>query len=108
MKILAINDNGFPLAELLGLRGYLVDVSYDIHVGDVEDYDIVICDWNGVGATFGEPGDYIRTIRTEYPDKKLILYTASFENSQYVDVTLRMGTDCSEWIEALQPLLQNN
>lgn len=80
-KILIIDDDELKLEKTLRRIGYNVTWKEDIDVlSDVEDYNIIICDYKGVGLKFDsefEGMNLSRLIKEKYPDKIIYLLSAA-------------------------------
>ncbi len=109
--MLVIDDNEFIHEKHLKNNGYQLQHKTDIDtIKDVEPYDIVLCDISGVGKKLGydkEGAFIIKEIAENYPNKRIIAYTANTYNPEYNEffsmadfvATKDMGID--DWICAL-------
>lgn len=88
-KILIIDDDKIALEDTLRRIGYNVVYKKDIDVlTDVEDYQIIICDYKGVGLNF--PNEFeginlVRLIKEKYPEKIVYLLSAADFNPRAND-----------------------
>jgi DNA-binding NarL/FixJ family response regulator len=80
VNMLVIDDNEFQPEKFLIANGYQIQHKYDIDtIKDVEPYDVVLCDISGIGKKLGftnEGASLIREIHKNYPNKRIIAYTA--------------------------------
>ena len=87
VNMLIIDDNDFSPEPYLISNGYQVHHKSDIdRIKDVEPYDIILCDISGVGKKLGytkEGAFIIREIHANYPNKRVIAYTANTYNADY-------------------------
>lgn len=113
MSVLIIDDDEFIYANLLKKRGIHITQKRDIRsLSEVEPFDIVICDVEGVGQmmnlSFG--GALIAAmIKERYPEKKVIIHSASTHSNKYaeffnaVDAVIPKGSlDLDDWITLLR------
>lgn len=117
IDILVIDDDDFPLLEDLRKHEFNITYKNEIYdLKDVEAYQIILCDINGVGKFLGSDSDgaYLAyQIKNKYPDKVLISYTAnntSFKNQKYLDSVDRKipkGTSIEDWASLLDEMIRN-
>lgn len=88
IPIVAIDDQNFPPEKNLKNSGFLIETLSDIQrISDIEKYQIILCDVNGIGSALSEntQGAYvIEEIKSAYPDKIVIAYTAGSTNARLV------------------------
>lgn len=111
VQILVIDDKEFPFLEILRTHNYSISKRDDLsNVRDVAEYDIILCDIRGVGKALGsrfEGAHLIKEIRTHYPQKAIIAYTAESLMAEYndylahADFTLQKDIDLEQWIDSL-------
>lgn len=112
VNILVIDDDDFPFLDVLQIKyGFNIVQKTDIdYLKDVEPYQIILCDIQGVGKQFmtSYGGAYLGSlIKANYPNKNVIIYTASttsIDNQKYyqsVDNVLPKGTSIEDWVSAL-------
>lgn len=112
VDILVIDDDDFPFLDVLQTTyGFNIVQKADIdNLKDVEPYQIILCDIQGVGKQFmtSYGGAYLGSqIKANYPNKNVIIYTASttsIDNQKYyqtVDNVLPKGTSIEDWVSAL-------
>lgn len=81
VKILIIDDDKLEIEDQLRRIGYNVYWKKDIdNLSDVEKYQIIICDYKGVGLKFAnefEGLDLMRLIKEKYPEKIVYLLSAA-------------------------------
>lgn len=109
--ILVIDDDEFPLLTDLQKHEFNIAYRQDISdIKDVEPYQIILCDINGVGKFLGSDSDgaYLGyQIKNKYPEKIVISYTAdntSVKNQKYigaVDEIIPKGTSIEDWASLL-------
>lgn len=85
-KILIIDDEKLEIEETLRRIGYNVFWKKDIDIlTEVEDYQIIICDYKGVGLKFKSEfeGIYLlHLIKEKYPEKIVYLLSAASVNGK--------------------------
>lgn len=111
MEILIIDDDSFPFADNLRKIGFRLTEKKDIEdIQDVQPYQIVLCDINGVGKTISSShqGAYLsQQIKIKYPEKYVVVYSADptkMESQKYlnsVDKNIPKGTSLEDWSEIL-------
>lgn len=86
IPIVAIDDQEFPPEINLRNSGFSIQTLSDINrITDVDSYQIVLCDLNDIGTNLSpeSQGAYvIEEIKSKYPDKVVIAYTAASVNSK--------------------------
>lgn len=110
-NILIIDDNEFMIEAYLKSNGYQIHHKYDIDtIRDVEPYDIIMCDISGVGKALGyekEGAFIIREIHANYPNKRIIAYSANTYNANYnqyfsmADFVAPKDLPIDDWIDVL-------
>ena len=110
-KIAMIDDNAFEYEAILKRHDFFVQRFSDIEdIKAMAEYEIILCDIEGVGKRFSEKyqGAYIiKELRKHYPHKFLIAYSSkSFDASfndyfKIADFVLKKDIDSEEWIEKL-------
>lgn len=93
-KISCIDDNRFDEIERLALRGYELNHHLDIvKISQVEPYEILLCDIDGVGLYRDGAGsgvDLMKKITETYPHKYIIGYSGlqakSKKNRELIDM----------------------
>lgn len=80
-KILIIDDNKIQIAETLKALEYVVSEELDIKsTAEVDRYDLILCDKNGVGKLLGASSEGVflaKKIKERYPFKPVILYSSA-------------------------------
>ena len=116
-KILCIDDQGFSKEDNLRRNNFNITTVNDIDKIDfVSEYDIVICDIQGVGRKLGseyEGAHLISEIKKRFPLKKVIAYSGQTFNTNYnyyfqlADLTLNKDTDLDDWIDYLDDQIKS-
>lgn len=111
IDILVIDDEEFTPGNFLDKNHFSLTYKTDIdNVKDVSEYPIIMCDIRGVGGNLSKQyeGAYlIKEIKQNYPDKRVIAYTASqYDPSynkylNYADELLQKGTSLEDWVTIL-------
>lgn len=113
--VLVIDDDKFPL--LNDLKKHEFNITYKEEISDIKDveaYQIILCDINGVGKFLGSENDgaYLGyQIKNKYPDKIVISYTAdttSIRNQKYLDAVdkkIPKGTSVEDWASLLDEVV---
>lgn len=111
IDILVIDDEEFTPGEFLDKNHFSLTYKTDIdNVKDVSEYPIVMCDIRGVGGNLSKQyeGAYlIKEIKQNYPEKRVIAYTASSYDASYnkyldyADELLKKGTSLEDWVTIL-------
>ena len=111
IPILVIDDNEFEYLE--HLKNHRFDVTYfpDIQsIESVNEYEIILCDINGVGKKFDskfQGAHIISEIHKKYPFKTIIAYTGHTHDPSFnkffkiADFTIKKDIDGDEWVEKL-------
>jgi hypothetical protein len=111
IPILVIDDNKFEYFE--HLKNHRFDLTYFNDIQSIEstkEYEIVLCDINGVGKKFEskyEGAHVISEIHKKYPFKTIIAYTGFTHDPSYnkffkiADMTIKKDIDGDEWVEKL-------
>ena len=107
-RIVFIDDQNPPLIKAIEKHGFDLTHFQDIsNVNEIKKYDIVICDIQGVGKSFGsefEGGHLIKEIRLNYPLKYLIAYSGKSFDMRYnqffklSDNVAMKQADITDWI----------
>ncbi len=110
-NILIIDDNTFFAENYLLANGFCIQHKKDIDtIADVEPYDIILCDISGVGKILGyeqEGAFIIREIHANYPNKRVIAYTAYTFHANYnayfsmADFVAPKDLSLDTWIDIL-------
>lgn len=117
-EILIIDDEEFSFLDALRKHEYNITQKRDLtDLKDAEAYEIILCDIRGVGKFLQTDYDgayLIKQLKTKYPDKTIIAYTAnsydaSFEEYLgYAIQTVPKGTYALEdWTALLDQLLND-
>lgn len=97
IPIVAIDDQEFPPEINLRNSGFSIQTLSDINrITDVEQYQIVLCDLNDIGSNLSpeSQGAYvIEEIKSKYPDKIVIAYTAASLNSKLLTKARSVADD---------------
>lgn len=111
IDILVIDDEEFSPGDFLVKNNFRLTYKKDIdNVRDVSEYPIIMCDVRGVGKNISETyeGAYlIKEIKTSYPAKRVIAYTASQYDASYnkylnySDELLTKGLALEDWVTIL-------
>ena len=111
IDILVIDDDEFSPGDFLEKNNFRLTYKKDIdNVRDVSEYPIIMCDIRGVGKKISETyeGAYlIKEIKTSYPAKRVIAYTASQYDASYnkflnySDELLTKGLALEDWVTIL-------
>lgn len=111
IDILVIDDEEFSPGDFLVRNNFRLTYKKDIdNVRDVSEYPIIMCDVRGVGKNISETyeGAYlIKEIKTSYPAKRVIAYTASQYDASYnkylnySDELLTKGLALEDWVTIL-------
>ena len=118
IPIVAIDDQIFLPEKNLKNSGFLIETLADIQrITDVEKYQIILCDVNGVGSALSEStqGAYvIEEIKSTYPDKVVIAYTAGSASSKLVsrartaaDRYIKKDASVEEWRDLLDEVVKS-
>lgn len=116
-KIVVIDDEEFLPYEGLIARNYNVKKRDDIHdIRDIAEYNIIITDIRGVGRRLGgdlEGGAIVKEIKKNYPDKYVIIYSASQFDSRMnsifhlADDILKKDESIEDWVDAIDKIIKN-
>lgn len=112
ISIVIIDDQKFNAYKNIQTHGYRVTELHDIDsIGEVERYDIVLCDLMGVGSRFDPRlggASIIKEISINYPTKFIIAYSGATDNAretsvarEYSDEFLQKDSDITDWIKVL-------
>ncbi|WP_321386759.1 hypothetical protein [Alcaligenes phenolicus] len=108
VEIVAIDDQVFYPEANLRNAGFNIITKTDIqHIPEVAPYPIILCDVNGIGTHLNPDGQgayVIQEIKTNYPEKIVIAYTAGGLNQTIVrqaklmsDGYLRKDDSIDDW-----------
>lgn len=110
-RVLAIDDQGFPMREVLATHGFTITEMEDIKAIDITlPFQIVICDVRGVGKHFGgrhEGAHLLKEIRKLYPDKYIVSSTAFKSDPTYneyfraADASVQKDANSEVWVQIL-------
>ncbi len=116
--ILVIDDDPFTYIDILQANDFRIKQKTDIDaIGDVERFDIILCDVKGVGkflCSKFEGAYLVQQIKETYPNKIVVIYTgnpydASYQKYiQYADYTMEKGTPQEDWTALLTDILRKN
>lgn len=112
INIVAIDDREFPPENNLRNSGFLIQVLNDIkNISEIENFQIILCDLNDIGVNLSPDtqGAYvIEEIKSKYPDKIVIAYTAASLSSkifqkarQHSDDYLKKDSSIEKWRDLL-------
>jgi hypothetical protein len=116
IPILVIDDN--PFEYLDHLKTHRFDLTYFDDIPSIEsskEYEIILCDINGVGKNFKskyQGAHVISEIHKKYPFKTIIAYTGFTHDPTYnnffrmADFTVKKDIDGDEWIEKLDAAIE--
>lgn len=116
IPILVIDDNPFEYFD--HLKNHRFDLTYFDDIPSIEstkEYEIVLCDINGVGKKFEskyQGAHVISEIHKKYPFKTIIAYTGFTHDPTYnkffkmADFTIKKDIDGDEWIEKLDSAIE--
>jgi hypothetical protein len=101
-----LNNHGFKLIHLPDIAG----------ISLIADYQVVLCDLQGVGR-FLNPTDQgahvIREIKTQFPEKYVLAYTGGAANSgitrlgnQFADSYIKKDADIATWQDKLDRAIE--
>ena len=118
IPIVAIDDHGFPPEKNLINSGFLIETLSDIQrISDIEKYQIILCDVNGIGSALSSEtqGAYvIEEIKATHPDKVVIAYTAGSTTSKLViraraaaDHYIKKDASVEEWRDLLDGVIKS-
>lgn len=111
IPILIIDDNDFEYLDFL--KNHRFDLTYFPDIQSIEsakEYEIILCDINGVGKKFEskyEGAHIISEIHKKYPFKTIIAYTGYTHDPTYnkffrlADFVFKKDMDGDEWLENL-------
>ena len=118
IPIVAIDDQVFLPESNLKNSGFLIETLADIQrIADVEKYQVILCDVNGVGSALSvaTQGAYvIEEIKSMYPDKVVIAYTAGSASSKLVSrartaagLYIKKDASVEEWRDLLDNVIKS-
>jgi DNA-binding NarL/FixJ family response regulator len=117
VRIAVIDDQPFAPEQNLRNAGFRVDSIGDIKsLDELELYQIVLCDLQGVGAHFEskyQGGFIINEIKRNYPEKFVVAYTGgsldpavvSYAQS-FADDFIKKDADIDEWRDKLDDVIR--
>jgi len=115
-EILVIDDEGFEPKEILSTHMFNITHKKDIDtINDLLAYAVILCDIRGIGKAYNSEfeGAYlIKEIKTNFPSKIVIAYTASNYDPSYnsylelADDVRKKGTLSEEWVEVLDQAIK--
>lgn len=115
-NIAVIDDETFPLMDLLKSHRFVIDKFDDINsIKQLEAYDIILCDIQGVGVSFSNKyqGAYlIKEIYKSYPFKIIIAYTGSNYDPRYneylkfAEYNIAKDSDSENWVDILDEAIK--
>lgn len=116
-EILVIDDNDFSFLDALKNYEFNIKQKKDLtHLSDAEVFDIILCDIRGVGTFLSsqyEGANLIKELKTKYPTKTIIAYTAEPYNASfqkfldYADGIMPKGTSLEDWVALLEKTLRD-
>ena len=116
-EILVIDDNDFAYLEALQKYEFNIKQKKDLTLlSDAEAFDIILCDIRGVGTFLSSPyegANLIKELKTKYPAKTIIAYTAEPYNASfqkflnYADGIMPKGTSLEDWVSLLEKTLKD-
>lgn len=116
-EILVIDDNDFAYLEALQKYEFNIKQKNDLtHLSDAEVFDVILCDIRGVGTFLSSPyegANLIKELKTKYPAKTIIAYTAEPYNASfqkflnYADGIMPKGTSLEDWVALLEKILRD-
>lgn len=115
-KIAVIDDEAFAAGRNLRNAGYQITEVGDIKsVNELDDYQIVLCDLQGVGMHFNskfQGGFLIDEIKKRYPEKIVIAYTGGALDQGVLryaqmaaDDFVKKDVDINEWRNTLDEVI---
>lgn len=117
VPILIIDDDKFEYQGILQNHEFSITHVEDIDAIDfVHNYEIILCDINGVGKKFGSKYDgayIISEIRKKYPFKYIIAYTGHTHDPSYTkhlrkaDTVVNKDIASDEWVEELDSAIDH-
>ena len=118
IPIVAIDDQVFLPEKNLKNSGFIIETLTDIQrITDIENYQIILCDVNGIGSSLSvdTQGAYvIEEIKSTYPDKIVIAYTAGSAASKLVirarsaaDFYIKKDASVEDWRNLLDEVIKS-
>lgn len=118
IPIVAIDDQIFLPEKNLKNSGFSIETLADIQrITDIERYQIILCDVNGIGSALSDStqGAYvIEEIKSTYPEKIVIAYTAGSAASKLVvrarasaDRYIKKDASIEEWRDLLDDVIKS-
>lgn len=112
VRIAVVDDQHFSAETNLRNNGFKIETFKDLNsVQSLENYSIILCDLQGVGSALNpdlQGAHLIRELKTHYPEKYVVAYTAGGKNSlmsktaqDHADTFLRKDADIDAWLEVL-------
>lgn len=118
IRIAVVDDQPFAPEQNLRNAGFKVDSIGDIKtIEELEPFQIVLCDLQGVGAHFDskyQGGFIINEIKRNYPEKFVLAYTGGSLDASVVsyaqsfaDDFLKKDADIDEWRDKLDAVIRH-
>lgn len=117
VPILVIDDNEFEYLD--HLKNHRFDITYFSDIQSIEsakEYEVILCDINGVGKIFDskyEGAHVISELYKKYPFKTIIAYTGYTHDPTYnkffrlADYVFKKDLDGDEWVENLDNAIES-
>lgn len=117
VPILVIDDNEFEYLE--HLKNHRFDITYFSDIQSIEsayEYEVILCDINGVGKIFDskyEGAHVISELYKKYPFKTIIAYTGYTHDPTYnkffrmADYVFKKDLDGDEWVDNLDNAIES-
>ncbi len=117
VPVLVIDDNEFEYLE--HLKNHRFDITYFSDIQSIEsakEYEVILCDINGVGKIFDskyEGAHVISELYKKYPFKTIIAYTGYTHDPTYnkffrlADYVFKKDLDGDEWVENLDNAIES-
>lgn len=112
VSVAIIDDQAFQ--PLVNLQNNQFNLKHFTDINDIKtiaDYQIVLCDLQGVGKLLdpdNQGAHLIKEIKSNYPEKYVVAYTGGASNSalarlgnEYADAYIKKDADISTWLEKL-------
>lgn len=116
--IAIVDDKDFPYEENLKANNYKVDFKGNIRsIDEVDDYDIILCDLQGMGTKLNSVGQgayVIDEIKRSHPEKFVVAYTGgsldddiTLKAQEVSDYFLKKDADIDDWRDILDEIISN-
>jgi hypothetical protein len=116
VRIAVVDDQPFAPEQNLRNAGFQVDSIGDIkNIGELEPFQIILCDLQGVGAHFDskyQGGFIINEVKRNYPEKFVLAYTGGSLDvavvsyaQTFADDFLKKDADINEWRDKLDEVI---